>query len=268
MAFSANGCGDWINGTLAQTLSTNCFTPMRSSLSFCILGSVLAIVGTGVACQRATVELPQAPPPPTVATLRYLALGDSYTIGQGVDPAQRFPVQLRDSLRLRGLELRPLEVIARTGWSTGDLLAALASQRPDTVQWDLVTLLIGVNNQYRRLGLEGYQRELEQLLQLAIAYAGGRKERVIVLSIPDYSVTPFGKRLAVAKIRAEINDYNAAKRQLVEQLGLTFLDITDLSRAAATRPQWIAADDLHPSGLMYQEWVKRLRPLVQAALAR
>lgn len=198
--------------------------------------------------------------------LKYLALGDSYTIGQGVEVEDRFPNQLRDSLARYQFQVKPMQIIARTGWSTGQLLEAIYAQQADTTVWDLVTLLIGVNNQYRGLGLEAYRTEFSELLIRAIKLTGERKTRVFVLSIPDYSVTPYGQRLISATISREIDAYNAANREIAEAAGVAYIDITPISRAAAGNRKLVADDGLHPSGLMYRSWVRLLLPSIVQAL--
>jgi len=208
----------------------------------------------------------QLAPAVPLQRLKYLALGDSYTIGQGVEIEDRFPNQLRDSLVRYQFQVKPMQIIARTGWSTGQLLEAIDAQQADTAVWDLVTLLIGVNNQYRGLGLMAYRAEFSELLLRAVRLAGGRKSRVFVLSIPDYAVTPYGLRLIPATITREIDAYNAANREITEAAGVAYIDITPASRAAAGNRKLIADDGLHPSGLMYRSWMRLLLPSVVQAL--
>lgn len=191
--------------------------------------------------------------------MRFLALGDSYTIGEGVAEDQRWPNQWAASLRGLGAEIETPRIIAQTGWTTDELSAAMDAQEP-LGQWDLVSLLIGVNNQYRGRDLQNYREEFSALLERAIALAGGDAGRVLVLSIPDWGVTPFardGKR-DLARIADQIDDYNAVNRDVSESRGAVWRDITDLTRDFGARRDMLADDGLHPSGAMYALWVERL----------
>jgi lysophospholipase L1-like esterase len=192
--------------------------------------------------------------------MRFLALGDSYTIGQSVDENQRWPVQLVDTLRSSGLNIEDAEIIAQTGWTTAELMQAIASDDP-VGPYELVSLLIGVNNQYRHLDTGEYRVELRELMQIAIQFAGDDAGRVIIVSIPDYGVTPFAQNMDPERIAEEINNFNAIKREESEKLGLYFIDVTPISRMAADDPTLLAEDGLHPSGKMYSEWVKLIFPL-------
>ncbi len=205
-------------------------------------------------------------PSPAPQGFRYLALGDSYTIGQGVKITDRFPNQLRDSLVRHNFPINSFQIIARTGWSTAQLLEAIQAQQPDTVAWDIVTLLIGVNNQYRKLGLEPYKAEFTDLLQRAIRLAGGKKSKVFVLSIPDYSVTPYAQRLTPAKIYRELEAYNAANRAITLAEGVAYINITPASQEATDNRKLLAPNGLHPAGLMYRSWVRLLLPRVLESL--
>jgi lysophospholipase L1-like esterase len=186
---------------------------------------------------------------------RYLALGDSYTIGEGVTAAERWPVRLAARLRALGRPLADPEIIAQTGWTTDELAAAIAAADPQG-PFDLVSLLIGVNNQYRGRSPADYAPQFSDLLQQALTFAGGRSQQVLVLSIPDWGVTPFAAGRDQVQIRAEIDAYNAINRAQTEQMGSHYVDITPLSRQAATNPDLLAADGLHPSGKMYAAWVE------------
>ena len=191
--------------------------------------------------------------------MRFLALGDSYTIGEGVAEAQRWPNQWAAALRALGAEIDAPRIIAQTGWTTDELSAAMNALEP-LGQWDLVSLLIGVNNQYRGRDLQNYREEFSALLERAIALAGGDAGRVLVLSIPDWGVTPFardGKR-DLARIADQIDDYNAVNRDVSESRGAVWRDITDLTRDFGARRDMLADDGLHPSGAMYALWVERL----------
>ncbi|WP_240755356.1 SGNH/GDSL hydrolase family protein [Pedobacter sp. SYP-B3415] len=201
--------------------------------------------------------------PPVKEQFYYLALGDSYTIGEAVKPEESFPFQLRDSLASGSARFAPPEVIAKTGWTTGELLSAL-HKPPVRNEYDLVTLLIGVNNQYRGYPPDVYKKEFSELLQKAIAYAGGRKERVFVISIPDWGVTPFAAASGRNKetIATEIDAYNAIAQKECTIRGIDFTDITPASRNAASDRTLLAEDGLHPSQKMYSSWVAAVFPKI------
>ncbi|MEP6692199.1 MAG: SGNH/GDSL hydrolase family protein [Gemmatimonadaceae bacterium] len=184
---------------------------------------------------------------------RYLALGDSYTIGERVDSASRWPVQLARALRAKGVAMGDPQIIARTGWTTDELSAAIDRERPSG-PYELVSLLIGVNNQYRGRSAVQYESDITALLDRAIALAGGRPAHVLVLSIPDWGVTPFAAGRDRAKIGAEIDAFNEVARQRSRVRGVRFVDITPGSRRADTDPSLVAPDGLHPSAKMYAEW--------------
>jgi lysophospholipase L1-like esterase len=181
----------------------------------------------------------------------FLALGDSNTIGECVDAAERWPVQLAVLLRAAGINMGDPLIVAKTGWTTDELFAALAAERI-TGTFDFVSLLVGVNNQYRGRSSVEYREELRGLLAEAVAYAGGGVGRVIVLSIPDWGVMPFAEGRDRAKIAAEIDEFNAVAQDEVLRLGANWVDITRTSRDM--RPGWVAHDGLHPSGAQYVAW--------------
>lgn len=195
---------------------------------------------------------------------RYLALGDSYTIGESVGETERFPAQLAQQLRAQGLNMSDAGIIARTGWTTDELDKAIRSNEPQGT-FDLVTLLIGVNNQYRNRTAESYRPEFVQLLERAIGYAGNRPERVVVVSIPDWGVTPFGRDRK--NVGAEIDAFNTVNREETARLGAHYVDITPASRAALYDPALTASDGLHPSALMYARWVDLILPVAKNILA-
>jgi lysophospholipase L1-like esterase len=209
-------------------------------------------------------DAPSAMPP--TRPLRFLALGDSYTIGESVREAERWPVQLAGLLRASGVEIEDPLIVARTGWTTDELAAGLEAANPQG-PFDLVSLLIGVNNQYRGRDLEEYRREFASLLARAIAFAGGQPDCVLVLSIPDWGVTGFATGLDRAKIAREIEAFNAVNLEEAQRAGARYVDVTPVSRRAATESGWIAADNLHPSGQMYAEWARLALPEAAAALA-
>ena len=196
--------------------------------------------------------------------VRYLALGDSYTIGASVAPAERWPMQLAAKLRTNGLIVAEPLIIARTGWTTDELMAAIERQQPQG-PFDLVSLLIGVNDQYRGRSGDAYRRQLRQLLHMVIAYAGGHPAHVIVLSIPDWSVTPFAAGHQRTAIATAIDNFNAINRQEAAQAGVRYVDITLVSRQALQDTSLLATDGLHPSGKMYTQWVELVLPTALSA---
>lgn len=198
--------------------------------------------------------------------LRYLALGDSYTIGESVDESERWSMQLANLLKQEGYATE-VTIIARTGWTTDELWEGIQA-REINPPYDLVSLLIGVNNQYRGRGIEDYREGFVFLLNKSIEYAGGDANRVVVLSIPDWGVTPFAGGRDSKQIAAEIDQFNAVNRQETEKAGAHYVDITPISREAVNDPSWIADDGLHPSGKMYAEWAKLALPVVLEVLAK
>ena len=202
------------------------------------------------------------------AELRYLALGDSYTLGEGVAEAGRWPVQLVQALRGDGLAITDPRVIAQTGWTTDELDAAIDAAHL-LPEYDLASLLIGVNNQYRGRSVEEYREQFTHLLERAIGFVQGRRDRVLVLSIPDWGVTAFGQRDArgTASIAAEIDAFNAAAQDACRQRGIAFVDITGVSRTLGEQIVMLAADGLHPSALMHAEWARLALPYARAMVA-
>ena len=200
--------------------------------------------------------------------LRYLALGDSYTIGEGVAESGRWPVQLARALRADGIPMSDPQIIARTGWTTDELEAAIDLAAP-LPGYHLVSLLVGVNNQYRGRGVDEYRLQFAALLERAVGFAQGRRERVLVLSIPDWGVTPFARQGShdAAAIAVQIDAFNAAARQVCEARGVAFVDITPVSRARGAEPAMVADDGLHPSAAMYTEWARLAFPVAHRLLA-
>lgn len=186
----------------------------------------------------------------------YLALGDSYTIGTSVAAQESFPYQLVDSLKKEQINLSSIKVIAQNGWTTTDLLQAIEREKLQN-KYKFVTLLIGVNNQFRGGSKQVYENEFKVLLETAINFAGGNKKHVFVLSIPDYAVTPFGRNNT--EISKEIDEFNAINKRITEQTGCYYLDITPISRLAKNDIALIAQDGLHPSAKMYAMWVFELK---------
>ena len=192
----------------------------------------------------------------------YLALGDSYTIGESVDEAERFPVQLSTRLQAENVNVEAPHIIARTGWTTGELIYNINNSEVKDSTFSIVSLLIGVNNQFRGFDFERYKVEFNDLLERAIQFAGGDASRVFVVSIPDYGVTPFGESYNPEKVAKEIDEYNAANKLITDTFGVSYFDITPISRKAKEDPALVAGDRLHPSGKMYGEWVDLIFPVV------
>lgn len=192
-----------------------------------------------------------------VSPIRFLALGDSYTIGESVSVNERWPNQLSDSLMLRGYITDTLTIIATTGWRTDDLISAITNKNLESKNYNLVALLIGVNNQYQGKPFSQYTTEFPALLDSAIRYAGGDKSKVFVVSIPDYAYTPYGQQSTnPSQISMEIDQYNAYNKYVADSLSIQYFDITPISRLGLQQPSLVAGDGLHPSGLQYTEWVK------------
>lgn len=197
--------------------------------------------------------------------MRVLALGDSYTIGEGVAVGERWPNQLAARMRARGIEIGDPEIVARTGWTIAELGAGIEAEAPRG-PFDLVTLLIGVNDQYRGGGSEEGRERYRGMLARAIAFAASDASRVLAISIPDWGVTPFAQGRDRARIGAEIDAWNAMERSEAERAGVAWVDVTTISREAATRRDLLAGDGLHPSGAMYARWVEDLVPIVSRRL--
>ncbi|MBL8299504.1 MAG: SGNH/GDSL hydrolase family protein [Rhodanobacteraceae bacterium] len=200
--------------------------------------------------------------------LRYLALGDSYTIGEGVAADQCWPQQLVMRLRAEGIALADAQIIATTGWTTDELYAAMdtAALAPP---YDFVSLSIGVNNQYRGRGGLNYRQEFAALLQRAIRLTDQRPERVIVVSIPDWGVTRFGRESGrdTALIARELDAFNVINREEAQRHQVTWADVSAISRHAGADPSQLAADGLHPSGLQYRNWLESILPAARQALS-
>ncbi len=196
-------------------------------------------------------------------TLHFLALGDSYTIGEAVDKSDRWPVQLTARLRRDSLNVADPDIIARTGWTTDELQRAInASDKRGP--YDLVSLQIGVNNQYRGRSLENYRMEFRQLLQSAISLANGRAGRVFVLSIPDWGQSPAANGQGRATIGLEIDQFNSVARSECQQAGVAFIDITPLTRRAAGNDSQFVGNGLHYSGKHMAQWVEAACPIVKS----
>jgi lysophospholipase L1-like esterase len=200
-----------------------------------------------------------------VSGVRYLALGDSYTIGEGASEHERWPVQLAATLHDHGTDVTDLRIIAKTGWTTEELLTAIDDSGVDG-QWDLVTLLAGVNDQYRGYGAGQFARTFPEVLDRALGFAK-LPRRLVVLSIPDWGVTPFAAGRDRAAIGREIDSFNAVVADQATRAGAAFVDITPLTRLPATDTALLVSDGLHPSGIMYRMWVERVLPVAARALS-
>jgi len=193
--------------------------------------------------------------------IRYLALGDSYTIGENVKPRQSIPYQLSSKLRKNRYNMKDPVIIAKTGWTTGNLLSGIESYSPK-LKFDVETLLIGVNNQFQGRSIEQYRSEFKIILNKAIKFADNSNKNVIVFSIPDWGVTPFADRLDRKMVSQEIDKFNEVNQQESKKAGVHYIDVTGISRKAAFDPTLLAVDGLHPSGKMYKKWVDIAYPIV------
>lgn len=236
--------------------------------------SALVILLTMLACKKPAnnYQPPVIPDTPdtnttggsdTVVKRTWLALGDSYTIGQSVQVSERFPVQSVAMLNGMNVPFIQPEIIAQTGWTTGNLLFRLDNNPPAKNSYDIVTLLIGVNNQYQGRSQQEYRQQFTTLLERAIQYTGNNKLHVFVLSIPDYSVTPFAAGRNRDLIAAQIDSFNTINKTISQQYQVNYIDITGDSRQAAIYPSLIANDGLHPSGEQYRIWAAKLSPVIR-----
>ncbi len=201
-------------------------------------------------------------------TRRYLALGDSYTIGEGIAPEDRWPVQLADALRDAGLIVDGPDVVATTGWTTNELDAGIDAAAP-VGPYDLVSLLIGVNDQYRGRDVALYGPAFSALLERAVGFAGGDVSRVFALAIPDWGVTPFGAHSGreTAAIARELDAYNACAAAICAARGVAFVDIAPVSRARGREPEMLADDGLHPAAALHTEWMRLALPVARRVLS-
>jgi len=207
-------------------------------------------------------ETPNTENPATPKNFKLIALGDSYTIGQSVCENCRFPAQLKDSLQKRytTLDTFNLEIIAQTGWTTTNLKNAISSANPPN-DFDLVTLLIGVNNQYQNKPFELYETEFIELVDTAISLVGGNASKLIVVSIPDYAYTPFGQASNALNISTQLELYNTYAQTYCADNNLKYVYITDITQQGLDNPALVATDNLHPSTLAYTKFVERILPL-------
>jgi lysophospholipase L1-like esterase len=188
------------------------------------------------------------------APKKFLALGDSYTIGEAVAEHERWPNQLVEALQAKGIVFEKPRIIATTGWRTDNLMDAVQAADLKN-EYALVSLLVGVNNQYQHKPLDAYRTDFAHLLERAVQLAQGKRENVFVVSIPDYGYTPFGKAKQ-PEISAAIDLFNEANRAMAAGQGIRYVDVTGISREGLSRPEYVAPDGLHPSGEMYRRWVE------------
>jgi len=195
----------------------------------------------------------------------YLALGDSYTIGESVSATQTFPALIEEKYT-QSIPWNSTSIIAQPGWTTNDLIQSI-NQADIGADFDLVTLCIGVNNQFKNQSIATYETEFQSLLTTAIEFVAGDQSKVIVLSIPDYAYTPFGQQYANPQnISDEIDAFNAVNKSLTEAAGVTYVDVTAISREGLDKPEYVANDDLHPSRFMYAVWVNEMKEELEAIL--
>lgn len=220
-----------------------------------LIGSMLTLLISGI-----TLGMGMSPAQHNGQSIRLLALGDSYTIGESVNESERWPMILRDRLIEKGHEVEWYKIIARTGWKCKELSSAIDASSV-TNDYNLVGLLIGVNDYFQGRPIEEYKRRFPELLQRAIGFAGGRKERVFVISIPDYSYTPL-YQAHHETISDGIDQFNDANRKVSLAAGVHYFDITPISRQGLRDPELVAPDGLHPSGKQYAAWVKLMEPKI------
>ncbi len=212
----------------------------------------------------AKTNLQQMPQTDTLKT--YLALGDSYTIGQSVNANETYPAQTVAILKNAGINFNAPEIIAKTGWTTADLQKAINHHQFAFAKYNIVTLLIGVNNQYQGKSELEYKNQFTELLQKAIQLAGNISSHVIVISIPDYSVTPFAQNSDTALIAREINSFNIINKEISSSYKVNYINVTDESRKAAADASLITYDNLHFSGKEYAIWAKMIAEVIRNCL--
>ena len=228
---------------------------------------ILFFISGGFSCRKNDLSMPAAEH--TAKIFYYLALGDSYTIGEMLPPQDNFPNQVCSLMNNDSVDFQSPRIIAKTGWTTDELEAGIVAANntnPLRSTYDFVSLLIGVNNQYRGRSVDNYKIEFEALLKKAISYAGNKVERVVVLSIPDWGVTPFANGRDKAQIAREIDAYNSTNKQIADQYNIHYIDITPWTREAANDNSLLASDGLHPSAREYKRWAERIAVLFKQLL--
>jgi lysophospholipase L1-like esterase len=227
-----------------------------SSKTTLLLSFIFISLATLANCQSTNKPENQPSEP-----LRYLALGDSYTIGTAIDQENSYPNQLADTLISKGIEIETPQIIATNGWTTTDLKEGIQEAQPDS-NFDMVSLLIGVNNQYQGKDIGLYRTEFRELLEKAISFAGGNADHVFVISIPNYGVTPFASSRNPEKIRTELQNYDRIAKEISSEYDIPFINITPISELAADDLSLLATDELHPSAKMYSMWIGEMLPNV------
>lgn len=193
----------------------------------------------------------------------YLALGDSYTVGEGIPEEDNFPNQTARTLETRGIAVSPPTIVAKTGWTSAELQQAIDERRKNLLSYDIVSLLVGVNNQYRGGDQAVYRQEFEMLLQQAISFAHNKSSHVYVLSIPDWGVTPYAANRERKRIATEIDAFNLINKELSVKWKVNYIDITESSRAGLSDASLLASDGLHPSAKEYSKWAEKLASAIQ-----
>ncbi len=247
------------------TLSSFGFTVGFTVLIFGYCAGIAACTKAGVTNTNSAVAATIAAPDTVKNAFTYLALGDSYTIGQSVQPNERYPFLTVQELRSENVNIDGPQYIATTGWTTQDLENSIGTQKPSN-NYDIVTLLIGVNDQYQHLDTAGYRKRFNDLLNKAVELAKNRYTHVVVLSIPDYSATPFVDSAQKMTVRNEIDVFNAINREITMSKNVSYIDITQLSREVSVDPSLLASDNLHYSAREYQKWAELLVPVIKKAL--
>jgi len=219
---------------------------------------LLFICGALLACQEPSGFVMLVKDDST--SISWLALGDSYTIGQGVNTSERFPAQTLDLLKLRSIKSAQLTYVATTGWTSAQLDKSISQQ--NLAYYDFVTVLIGVNDQFQGIDTSTYSKNFKSILNRAIQATRGESQHVLVLSIPDYSLTPEGKKLDTTKIKREIDLFNSLNKKLANSFKCQYLDITVLGREAKSNPTWVAKDGLHSSAVAYKNWANHIYPFI------
>ena len=224
-----------------------------------ILYSLLFLLLMTTACSSSshTSSTSINSPNPSAKKYSYLALGDSYTIGEKVQEKERWPVQLVAQLNQKGYSVAPPKIIAKTGWTTQDLIQGMNSDLDVQKDYDLVSILIGVNNQYQGQDIHKYEEDLREIFRRAIDHSKTLEKGVFAVSIPNYGVTPFGQPRE-EQITKEIADYNAIFKRVAADFNVPFYNITPISEEAKTNSDLVASDGLHPSGEMYKLWVQKI----------
>ncbi|MDA7769618.1 GDSL-type esterase/lipase family protein [Porticoccaceae bacterium] len=253
---------NFVRGSLARTIAHELghVLSLRHDCEECLMhaqGYDINDIQTQAARDEAVRRSYQDP-----MSIDILSLGDSYTIGESVCDTCSFPEQLKSSLAAEYSEQKDvtLEVIAKTGWTTTNLKNAIASEDPSN-DFDVVTLLIGVNNQFQGKLFSVYEKEFIELVTSAISFVGGDKSKLIIVSIPDYGYTPFGQNRNPQNISAELDMYNSFAENYASENNLSYVYITDITREGLEDPSLVASDGLHPSEIAYSRFVERLLPL-------